>query len=176
MGALQLSTVAHPLAVARGLEGAADLGAWLSSDELASLVGLARSTVSGWSSGHSPRPGFELERRKVGPSVWWRVTAEEAGVFVRSPPWLTTEATRRACFGSLWQSTCCAHFPSSTRSHSPHTKHPNHLQVRTTVGKGPDRAAPLPLPSPQLTPDTRTGGHPTIRQLMFPSFPQTRQN
>ena len=33
---------------------------------------LARS----WSSGHRPRPGFELERLKDGAPVWWRVVPE----------------------------------------------------------------------------------------------------
>lgn len=63
-----------PLAVARGLADAADLGAWLSTPELAQLLGMAPGTVRGWSTGHRPRPGFELERRKDGGSVWWRVT------------------------------------------------------------------------------------------------------
>lgn len=63
-----------PLAVARGLAEAADLGAWLSTPELAQLLGMAPGTVRGWSTGHRPRPGFELERRKDGASVWWRVT------------------------------------------------------------------------------------------------------
>jgi len=66
---------ADPLAVARGLAEAADLGAWLSGAELAQLLGMAPGTVRGWSDGHSPRPGFLLERRKDGAAVWWRVTA-----------------------------------------------------------------------------------------------------
>ena len=66
---------ADPLAVARGLSDAAALGAWLTPAELARLLGVATGTVRSWSSGHRPRPGFELERRKDGGSVWWRVTA-----------------------------------------------------------------------------------------------------
>ena len=66
---------ADPLAVARGLADAAALGAWLSPPELAQLLGLAAATVRSWPTGHRPRPGFQLERRKVGASVWWRVTA-----------------------------------------------------------------------------------------------------
>jgi transposase-like protein len=66
---------ADPLSVARGLSEAAQLGAWLSVAELARLLGVAPGTVRSWSSGHSPRPGFELERRKDGAAVWWRVTA-----------------------------------------------------------------------------------------------------
>lgn len=66
---------ADPLAVARGLAEAAELGAWLSVAELARLLGVAPGTVRGWSSGHHPRPGFVLERRKEGAAVWWRVTA-----------------------------------------------------------------------------------------------------
>jgi hypothetical protein len=62
-----------PLAVARGLAEAAQLGAWLSGQELARLLGVAPGTVRSWSTGHRPRPGFELERRKDGAAVWWRV-------------------------------------------------------------------------------------------------------
>ena len=62
-----------PLSVARGLAEAAELGAWLSVAELARLLGVAPGTVRGWSSGHHPRPGFQLERRKDGAAVWWRV-------------------------------------------------------------------------------------------------------
>ena len=62
-----------PLAVARGLAEAAQLGAWLSGQELARLLGVAPGTVRSWSTGHHPRPGFELERRKDGAAVWWKV-------------------------------------------------------------------------------------------------------
>ena len=68
---------ADPLAVARGLAEAAELGAWLTVAELARLLGVAPGTVRSWSSGHRPRPGFELERRKDGGAVWWRVTASD---------------------------------------------------------------------------------------------------
>ena len=64
---------AAPLAVARGLAEAAQLGAWLSGQELARLLGVAPGTVRSWSTGHYPRPGFELERQKDGGSVWWKV-------------------------------------------------------------------------------------------------------
>jgi hypothetical protein len=67
---------ADPLAVARGLAEAAALGAWLSTPELAHLLGMAPGTVRNWSDGHRPRPGFELERREDGASLWWRVVAE----------------------------------------------------------------------------------------------------
>ena len=67
------SPPAAPLAVARGLAEAAQLVAWLSGQELARLLGMARGTVGGWDSGHTPRPGFRLERRKDGGSVWWKV-------------------------------------------------------------------------------------------------------
>ena len=59
--------------MARGLAEAAQLGAWLSGQELARLLGVAPCTVRSWSTGHYPRPGFELERRKDGAAVWWRV-------------------------------------------------------------------------------------------------------
>ena len=68
---------ADPLAVARGLAEAAELGAWLTVAELARLLGVAPGTVRSWSTGHRPRPGFELERRKDGGAVWWRVTASD---------------------------------------------------------------------------------------------------
>jgi hypothetical protein len=64
-----------PLAVARCLAEAVELGAWLSVAELARLLGVAPGTVRGWSSGHNPRPGFELERRKDGAAVWRRVSS-----------------------------------------------------------------------------------------------------
>ena len=56
-------------------------GAWLTTAELARLLGVARGTIGSWDSGHIPRPGFELERRKEGSpnrggAVWWRVVAE----------------------------------------------------------------------------------------------------
>ncbi|WP_144036857.1 hypothetical protein [Synechococcus sp. MW101C3] len=76
VAAIQPAPRLNPLAVARGLAEAAKLGAWITSDELAHLLGLSRSTVSSWSTSHSPRPGFMLERRKVGVSVWWKVIPE----------------------------------------------------------------------------------------------------
>ena len=74
--ALQQKPTPDPLVVARGLAEAADLGAWLTTAELAALLGVAAGTPRGWESGHSPRPGFELERRKDGASVWWLVTRQ----------------------------------------------------------------------------------------------------
>lgn len=68
-----------PLAVPRRLAEAADLRAWLTTPELAAVVGMAPGTVRGWSDGHIPRPGFVLERRKEGGSVWWRVANEAHG-------------------------------------------------------------------------------------------------
>jgi len=59
--------------VALGLAEAAQLGAWLSGQELARLLGVAPGTVRSWSTGHRPRPGFELEPRKDGAAVWWKV-------------------------------------------------------------------------------------------------------
>jgi hypothetical protein len=74
--ALQQKPTPDPLAVARGLAEAADLGAWLNTVELAALLGVAVGTPRSWESGHSPRPGFELERRKDGAYVWWLVTRQ----------------------------------------------------------------------------------------------------
>ena len=71
--ALALRPPADPLAVPRALQEASELGAWLTTPELAQLLGMAPGTVRGWSTGHCPRPGFELERRKDGASVWWKV-------------------------------------------------------------------------------------------------------
>lgn len=68
-----LAPPATPLAVALGLAEAAQLGGWLSGQELARLLVVAPGTVRSWSTGHHPRPGFELERRKDGAAVWWKV-------------------------------------------------------------------------------------------------------
>lgn len=65
--------VTDPLRCARALAEAADLGVPLSSAELAGVVGMAKSTVEGWSDGKSPRPGFNLKKVKQGTSTWWMV-------------------------------------------------------------------------------------------------------
>lgn len=70
---LQQKLTPDPLAVTRGLAEAADPGAWFTTVELAALLGVAVGTLRSWESGHCPRPGFELERRKESASVWWRV-------------------------------------------------------------------------------------------------------
>ena len=62
-----------PLTVPRRLAEAADLGAWLSTPELAAVVGMAPGTVRGWADGHTPRPGFVVARRREGSRTWWRV-------------------------------------------------------------------------------------------------------
>lgn len=68
-----------PLTVPRRLAEAADLGAWLTTPELAAVVGMAPGTVRGWGDGHSPRPGFVVERRRDGSRTWWRVANEAHG-------------------------------------------------------------------------------------------------
>ena len=73
--AMALRPPADPLAVARGLQEAAEMGAWLSTRELADLVGFSPSTVRGWGDGHSPRPGFLLQR-KADRGVWWKVVTD----------------------------------------------------------------------------------------------------
>lgn len=72
--ALSLRPPADPLAVPRGLREAAELGTWLSTRELAELVGMAPATVRGWGDGYSPRPGFQL-LRKTDRGVWWKVVS-----------------------------------------------------------------------------------------------------
>jgi hypothetical protein len=67
---------ADPLAVPRALTEAADAGHWLSTVELATLLGMHRSTVGKWDDGHCPRPGFRLQRRKDSGSVWWLVARQ----------------------------------------------------------------------------------------------------
>lgn len=62
-----------PLSRPEALARAADAGHWLSTAELADVVGMAAGSVRSWSTGHSPRPGFEVERRKERNGVWWRV-------------------------------------------------------------------------------------------------------
>jgi hypothetical protein len=67
---------ADPLAVARGLREAAELGAWLTTAELAQLLKVSPGTPAAWwKKGQAPRPGFALDRRKVAGAVWWRVSA-----------------------------------------------------------------------------------------------------
>ena len=75
--ALQQKPTPDPLTVASGLAEAADLGAWLNTVELAALLGVAVGTPRSWESGHSSRPGFELECREESASAWWRVTRQE---------------------------------------------------------------------------------------------------
>jgi hypothetical protein len=73
--ALALRPPADPLAVPRALQEAAELGAWLSTKELAELVRMAPATVRGWADGHTPRPGFRL-KRKTDHGVWWKVVSD----------------------------------------------------------------------------------------------------
>ena len=73
--ALALRPPADPLAVPRALQEAAELGAWLSTKELAELVRMAPATVRGWGEGHTPRPGFRLVR-KTDRGVWWQVVTD----------------------------------------------------------------------------------------------------
>jgi len=81
---------AEPLRVARALAEAAHLGVALSSAELAEVLGMSASTVSSWADGHQPRPGFTLQRQKVGAAVWWIVNRTDG----RQPA--TSPATSRA--------------------------------------------------------------------------------
>lgn len=73
--AAALRPAPDPLAVPEALARAADGGHWLSNVELADLLGWGTGTVSRWEDGHSPRPGFRLERRQDAPRapIWWRV-------------------------------------------------------------------------------------------------------
>jgi hypothetical protein len=73
--AMTLRPPADPLAVPRALQEASELGAWLSTRELADLVRMAPGTVRGWRDGHSPRPGFRLVR-KTDHGVWWQVVTD----------------------------------------------------------------------------------------------------
>ena len=65
---------ADPMAVPEALARAADAGHWLSSAELAAVLGLA-GIPSGWSDDHRLRPGYSLERQQERPGAerWWRV-------------------------------------------------------------------------------------------------------
>jgi len=73
--ALALRPPADPLAVPRALQEASEMGAWLSNRELADLLGMSPATVRGWADGHTPRPGFRLER-KTDHGVWWKVVTD----------------------------------------------------------------------------------------------------
>jgi len=76
VAAMRPEPAADPLAVPRALAEAADAGHWLSTGELAQLLGMHRSTVGKWEDGHCPRPGFRLQRRKDAGSVWWLVARQ----------------------------------------------------------------------------------------------------
>ena len=88
---------ADPLRVARLLQEAATLGAWLSGAELAQLLGMSPSTITRLGDGHSPRPGFRLERQQPRPGapVWWRVVAADGS----TRPLPSLAAARRVGFG-----------------------------------------------------------------------------
>lgn len=73
--AMALCPPADPLAVPRALQEASELGAWLSTRELADVVGASPATVRGWRDGHTPRPGFRL-KRKTDRGVWWQVVSD----------------------------------------------------------------------------------------------------
>jgi hypothetical protein len=75
----------EPLRVARALAEAAHLGVALSSAELAEVLGMSTSTVSSWGDGHQPRPGFTLQRQKVGAAVWWIVNRTDGRQPATSP-------------------------------------------------------------------------------------------
>jgi hypothetical protein len=73
--AMALRPPADPLSVPRALQEASEMGAWLSTRELADLMRMAPPTVRGWRDGHTPRPGFRLER-KTDHGVWWKVVSD----------------------------------------------------------------------------------------------------
>lgn len=73
--AMALRPPADPLSVPRALQEASEMGAWLSTRELADLMRMAPPTVRGWRDGHSPRPGFRLVR-KTDHGVWWKVVSD----------------------------------------------------------------------------------------------------
>ena len=76
LATMQRPPVVEPLAVPRALAEAADAGHWLSTTELAMVLGVHRSTVGRWVDGDSPRPGYQLQRRKGSRSDWWLVTRD----------------------------------------------------------------------------------------------------
>jgi hypothetical protein len=73
--AMALRPPADPLTVPRAMQEAAEMGAWLSTRELADLLAMSPATVRGWRDGHTPRPGFRLER-KTDRGVWWRMVTD----------------------------------------------------------------------------------------------------
>ena len=74
------SATFDPLRRAKALAEAAELGVALSSHELADVFGMSPATVSSWTDGHSPRPGFTLRREKAGTAVWWTVERQGAPI------------------------------------------------------------------------------------------------
>ena len=77
--AAALTPPPDPLRRAKALAEAAELGVALSNAELAEVLGLTAATISRWSDGHLPRPGFILRRQKISSEsarfspVWWIV-------------------------------------------------------------------------------------------------------
>lgn len=65
-----------PLATVEALHRAAELGAWLSTAEVAAVTGSSASTINGWPDGHPLRPGLFMRRQKAGGRVWWRIVRE----------------------------------------------------------------------------------------------------
>jgi hypothetical protein len=65
-----------PLATVEALHRAAELGAWLSTAEVAAVTGSSSSTINGWPDGHPLRPGLFMQRQKAGGRVWWRIVQE----------------------------------------------------------------------------------------------------
>lgn len=91
---------ADPLRVAERLHRAAELGAWLSTPELAELLGVSRTAPDpvAWVD-RFPRPGFRAEVVKHGRGWFWRLSHDGPAPTVRS---LTPAAPDRPVgFGAL---------------------------------------------------------------------------
>lgn len=97
--AARLAPVPDPLLQARRLKEAADLGVWLTNNELAAVLGVAESTLRDKSQDYSPRPGFTLERKQdsKGGAIWWRVRQEGGSVTSLA----TSGTTRQVGFGAI---------------------------------------------------------------------------
>jgi hypothetical protein len=109
--AARLAPVPDPLLQARRLKEAADLGVWLTNNELAAVLGVAESTLRDKSQDYSPRPGFTLDRRQersegvdktgkpivIGGTIWWRVRQEGGSVTSLA----TSGTTRQVGFGAI---------------------------------------------------------------------------
>lgn len=87
-----------PLALARRLVDAADLGVPLTNQEMAEVLGV--SSLSKDKDGFSPRPGFVLQRSEHNGSPFWSVLRSASPKPVSAPSATTDDGERRVGFNT----------------------------------------------------------------------------